>query len=266
MVTFEDRELEDAVMSAHDALDDDQAADVLARLSPRLKASTASPGLRAEAHGLCAVAARALGLHVEARAHAQAACDLLEPPASDEDRSALAAILEDAAEIEIASRSYAAARRCLERAVALRGELGEAVVADTWLALAEVAQHEGDWSRAMDAAARALAAATGDDDLESQALALELRGDILAARAGSTRPAADEAYALAGEQWAALGDPTAAGRCLLGRARLAEQSDDAAALGAHVARLRTLEIPEPPRTAMIDEAEELLLSFEPGPP
>ena len=265
-MTLADRELEDAVQSAHDALDDDQAADALARLSPKLAASTAASGLRAEAHGLCAVAARALGLHVEARAHAQTACDLLEPPASDEDRSALAAILEDAAEIEIASRSYAAARRCLERAVALRGELGEAVVAETWLALAEVAQREGDWARAMDAASRALAAATGDDDLESQALALELRGDVLVARAGSTRPAADEAYSLAGEQWAALGDPTAAGRCLLGRARLAEQREDVAALRAHVDRLRALGIPDPPRTAMIDEAEELLLSFEPGPP
>lgn len=244
-----------AIDAAHDLLDEDRAADALAVIDELLvertlgaasdppRAPARSPALRAaiaEAEGLAAIALRALGRPGDARArsdralaHASAALDAL--GSAPEVSSIYADLLEDRAELELAARAPALAREHLRRALGLR-ESG--ACAETWLALAEAEQRAGDPDAAAAALREALDRARSEGDVGSEALALEMEGDVALDRAAPAD--ADEAYARAERAWRALGDTDAVARCLVGRARAAERRDDPAAFEAIARQLDTL--------------------------
>lgn len=221
--------LEGVVERAHLLLDEDRAAPALEVLEIALAARVgAGDVIRAEAMGLAAVAARALGRLHEARAWSDRALEHWKTGAAD-GASVHAQLLEDRAELELSARAPASAAAFLRRAIALCDEHAlDAPSAQTWLALAEAEQACGRDADAGIALAQAESRAAAEDDEESRALAMEMRGDLELAAADAD--AAARTYEAAEQRWRALRDPDGIERCLVGRARAAERRDDVDAI------------------------------------
>jgi tetratricopeptide (TPR) repeat protein len=204
--------------------------------------------VRAEAHGLAGVASRAIGAISTARRHFDESERLFSRAASRESdltlSLALAATLEDRAELELDARAPDSARIALRRAVSLTEAAGASVRGETWLALADCELRCGAPEAACDALERAL----GDDDdpelaldPHDRAVALELRGAALLARGEPEQlAAADASFAASETAFRAASDLPGTARALLGRAHVAERRGDVVALGAHAAALRAL--------------------------
>lgn len=225
--------LETAIESAHAFLDDDRPEPALAALEAVLAHDAHRVGaLGAEAMGLAAVASRALGRDAEARAWSDRALSAMgdgDPEGAAEAR-VLAGLLEDRAELELASRAASTAGSLLRRAITLREAHDEEVGAETWLALAEAEQRAGAIDGALEALVRAEACAEERGDDESMALSREMRADVELERVEPD--AAARAYEAAEQGWRAMDDHDGVVRCLVGRARAAERRDDDAAIEA----------------------------------
>ncbi len=241
-----ENQLEQAVETAHQQLDDNDAAKARDTLEKALALTSedTSPLLRARAMGLWGVALRALEQDDDARDMLDRAIRLLEslPVSEPPVARALADVLEDRAELALSSRAPSEARRMLTCAIEARRRCDESIGAETWLALSEAMRGAGDREGALSSLAHAERAALDERDLESVALSEEMRADIELEDPSRVQHAA-RGYASAEKKWRELEDSEGAIRCLLGRVRAAERCDDEAlvdvltreldAIGAH---------------------------------
>lgn len=245
-----------AIDRAHDWLDRGDACAALSVLGAALAENRqGAPALEiASALGLCAVARRDRGELAVARELFLEARGSLAGSADPEERQALAAILEDEAELELELRAPDSARSRLREALAIHESLGHAIEAETFLALAEAELQAGSAAEALAVLERALLA---DGEAEDHALAHELRGDALLA---DDPDRARAAYEEALRSFAALGDGEGIARAHLALARSDEQRDDAEGIASRGRAIAALAIDPALREEALAEIGELLAS------